>query len=281
MKEDESIADNNRAGKALPDALLPHLAGTCCRPRSGQRPSVDAVSRRSEKLRPIGCRHRRAAGQDDRDECSSHHRHGWKRYHGILRSGFKGSKVLRFNGSGFRSRFIMRNRLHSTEVKRLVFQLFVIVQLAFPVGCSDTDGASPGRLQSRGRGFSGRSNRRVGRGLRHPGEARPRPGARALAARDRALLRRALRRLPSSIRIPSHGQSERRGERCMAFPVRGKGRVTAKGEGCAAPSWARLARADDPDLSDVQRLADSRTGAGCCRDTAHVTVLRAPLRGLI
>jgi lipoprotein NlpI len=27
----------------------------------------------------------------------------------------------------------MRNRLHSTEVKRLVFQLFVMVQLAFPV----------------------------------------------------------------------------------------------------------------------------------------------------
>jgi lipoprotein NlpI len=35
---------------------------------------------------------------------------------------------------GFRSRFIMRNRLHSTEVKHLVFQLFVMVQIAYPVG---------------------------------------------------------------------------------------------------------------------------------------------------
>src|SRR4029453_8455415 len=195
-------------------------------------------------------------------------------------SGFKGSRV---QGSTVRVPLAVRAQESVTLDRSEASRLPALRNGPARVSSrrADTAGASPGRLQSRGRGFSGRSNRRVGRGLRHPGEARPRPGARALAARDRALLRRALRRLPSSIRIPSDRQSERRGERCMAFPVRGKGRVTAKGEGCAAPSWARLARADDPDLSDVQRLTGSRTGARCCRDTAHVTVLRTPLRRLI
>ena len=86
-------------------------------------------------------------------------------------------------------------------------------------------------------------------------------GAPALAARHRAVLRRALRGLPAAVRIASHGQPGRRGECRVAFSLRGaRAESPDAGASGAAAGRPRLTVADARGLSDVPRSADAGGG---------------------
>ena len=152
-----------------------------------------------------------------------------------------------------------------TSVIRLAIGCLPRLSRRGPIaGCARTQAQSVRRRSSSGRSPTFSAGRLAESVAGFDTLARIDPGRRAaaLAARDRALLRRPLQGLPAAVRIAPHGEPERRRECRLAFPLRRPRRISPGRPGGLVAGRPGSAHADAAGLRHVSRHAETRRSAG-------------------